>query len=84
MRKMPVVLSVGLSVGLGWFGALQAGDPPSEKRDDRREIRQDQKELGATNVAYAKLSGTIDRWVETNLSGDDRLARRLQAAIMTQ
>jgi len=50
-------LTAGVAVAGNYF----------EKRQDRKEIRQDKKELGATSATYTKLSSNIDRWVEANL-----------------
>ncbi len=55
-----------------------------EKKQDKREIRQDKKELGATSATLARLSGTIDRWVEANLTGHNKKAHSFEESILEQ
>jgi len=55
-----------------------------EKKQDKREIRQDKMELVATSAALARLSGTIDRWVEANLTGHNKKAHRYEESILEQ
>ncbi len=55
-----------------------------EKKQDKRDIRQDKKELRATSAALARLSGTVDRWVEANLTGHNKKARGYEESILEQ
>jgi hypothetical protein len=64
-------------------GAATAGDN-LEKKQDRREIRQDKKELRATSATLNRLSGTIDLWVEANLTGHNKKARGYEESILEQ
>jgi len=65
-------LTAGVAVAGNYF----------EKRQDRKEIRQDKKELGATSATYTKLSSNIDRWVEANLKGNDKKAQNYEEVIL--
>ncbi len=64
-------------------GAIAVGDY-AEKKQDKGEIRQDKKELRATSAALTRLSETIDHWVEANLTGHDKKARRYEESILEQ
>ena len=64
-------------------GAATAGND-LEKKQDKSEIRQDKMELVATSAALARLSGTIDRWVEANLTGHNKKANRYEESILEQ
>jgi len=55
-----------------------------EKKQDKSEIRQDKMELVATSAALARLSGTIDRWVEANLTGHNKKVHRYEESILEQ
>jgi len=55
-----------------------------EKKQDKSEIRQDKMELVATSAALARLSGTIDRWVEANLTGHNKKANSYEESIFEQ
>ncbi len=55
-----------------------------EKKQDKKETRQDKKALGATSVAIDRLSGTIDRWVEANLTGYNKKANSYEESIFEQ
>jgi len=64
-------------------GAAAAGND-LERKQDKREIRQDKKGLGATSATLDRLSGTIDRWVEANLTGHNKKARSYEESILEQ
>ena len=55
-----------------------------EKKQDKREISQDKKELGTTSATLTRLSGTIDRWVEANLTGHNKKANSYEESILAQ
>lgn len=79
-RYRPVLFIVAVALVAG----AAAGDDYFEKKRDRTEISQDKRELTATDAAFARLSGTIDRWVQANLDGDDKKVRRYEEAIFHQ
>jgi len=64
-------------------GAATAGND-LEKKQDKRVIHQDKKGLGATSVTLDRLSGTIDRWVEANLTGHNKKANSYEESILEQ
>jgi len=67
-----------------FVAGVVAGGNLSEKRQDKREIRQNKTELGATSTALARLSGTVDSWVKANLRGDDEKAQYYEESISRQ
>jgi hypothetical protein len=64
------------------IGTSSLGQPVNQIRTDKKEIRQDRRELATTVSSYNQLSENIDRWVEAHLASNDRLADQLQSKIM--
>lgn len=64
-------------------GAAAVGND-LEKKQDKSEIRQDKMELVATSATLDRLSGTIDRWVEANLTGNNKKANSYEESILEQ
>jgi hypothetical protein len=62
-------------------GRVFAGESQSEKRQGKKEIRQDKKELATTKTAAKRLIHNIDLWVDASLNGHDKRAGKYEQAI---
>ncbi len=80
MRRLCSILMALLLPGT----IAEATDNAVQQQDKRGEISREKKELGVTSATYTQLSGSIDRWVEANLAGDQQRARVLETSILNQ
>jgi hypothetical protein len=64
--------------GLLVAGGVNAGDKNAEEQQDKKEIRQDKRELVSTRVTVKEFSHAINLWHDANLKGDRAKIRKYE------